>query len=117
MPRQRVIKCREQGDALLPQGRKVTADAAKHRYPVFGAEAPGDLLLHFDHAQISLRLIVVKRDRKIVEEAQDHPLSSREAIQQLACRALFGSPWFSLPLFRLLGWRRVMIDTIAFCPE
>ncbi len=33
MPRQRVIKCREQGDALLPQGRKVTADAAKHRYP------------------------------------------------------------------------------------
>ncbi len=58
MTSKRVIKCREQCDPLLAQGREVTADATEHRHPLFGAEAPGDLLLHFDHAQIALRLVV-----------------------------------------------------------
>ena len=75
MPRQRVIKCREHFDPLLAQGRKVTADATEHRHPVFGTETPGDLLLNFDHPQISLRLVVVKRHGKIEQEAEDRPLA------------------------------------------
>jgi len=51
-------KCREQFDPLLAQRREVTADAAEHGHSIFGAEATGDLLLDFDHAQISLRLVV-----------------------------------------------------------
>ncbi len=53
-----VIECRQQLDPLLAQGRQVTADATEHHHPTFGTETPGDLLLHFDHAQISLRLVV-----------------------------------------------------------
>ncbi len=58
MAREGMTKCREQFDPLLAQSRKVTADAAEHRNPIFGAEATRDLLLDFDHAQISLRLVV-----------------------------------------------------------
>src|SRR6266478_6607498 len=107
MPSQSVIKCRQQCDPLLAQGGKVTADATEHRHPAFGAEAPGDLLLHFDHAQIALCLVVVKRDRKIEQEAQHGPLAPREAIQQITRRALFGSPRCALGLFRRArySWR------------
>jgi hypothetical protein len=53
-----VIECRQQFDPLLAQGRQVTADATEHHHSNFGTEAARDLLLHFDHAQISLRLVV-----------------------------------------------------------
>ena len=53
-----VIECRQQCHPLLAQGGEVTADATEPRHPGLGAEATGDLLLHFDHAQISLRLVV-----------------------------------------------------------
>src|SRR5947199_2688351 len=92
MPRERVIKCGQHFDLLLAQGRKVTADATEHRHPVFGTETPGDLLLDFDHPQISLRLVIVKRHSKIVQEPQHGPLPLRESIQQITSRALFGSP-------------------------
>src|SRR2546423_14169330 len=109
-----MTKCREQCDALLAQGRQVTANTAEHRHSLFGAEAPGDLLLHFDHAQISLGLVVVKRHGKIEQEAQHGPFALREPIQQIARRTLFRSPRFSLPLFRLLGWWRWRIGEVAF---
>src|SRR5260370_7073128 len=104
MTRKGVIERRKQFDPLLAQSRKVTADAAEHRDPLFGAEAPGDLLLDFDHAQISLRLIVVKRDRKIEQEAQHGPLAPRKSIQQIASRTLFRSPRCALGRFRLSLW-------------
>src|SRR5256714_10284394 len=109
-----MTKCREQCDALLAQGRQVTANTAEHRHSLFGAEAPGDLLLHFDPAQISLGLVVVKRHGKIDQEAQHGPSALREPIQQIARRTLFRSPRFSLPLFRLLGWWRWRIGEVAF---
>src|SRR5438045_3849052 len=94
------------------KGRQVTANTAEHRHSLFGAEAPGDLLLHFDHAQISLGLVVVKRHGKIEQEAQHGPFALREPIQQIARRTLFRSPRFSLPLFRLLGWWRWRIGEV-----
>src|SRR5947199_7802890 len=112
-----LTKCREQFEALLVQRRKVAANAAKHGHSLFGAEAARDLLLHFDHAQIALGLVVIKRDGKIEQEPEDHPLPPRESIQQIACRALLGSPWFSLPLFRLLRrWGRG-VALVAFGEE
>src|SRR5260221_10269491 len=98
-----VIERRQQFDPLLAQSRQVTADAAEHGHPLFGAETPGDLLLDFNHPQIALRLVVVKWDRKIVQEPEHGPLAPREAIHQIARRALFGSPWCALGRFRLLG--------------
>src|SRR6266581_7071200 len=112
-----VIECRQQSDPLLAQGREVTADATEHRHPNFRPEAPGDLLLDFNHAKISLRLVVVKRDRKIEQEPEHGPLSPRQSIQQIASRALFGSPRYALGMFRLLGCCRRGIGLIAFCED
>src|SRR5258708_27502788 len=117
MTRKGVIERRQQFDPLLAQSRKVTADAAEHGHSLFGAETPGDLLLDFDHAQISLRLVVVKRDRKIEQEAQHGPLAPRKSIQQIASRTLFGSPRCALGRFRLArcSWRG--IGLVAFSHE
>src|SRR5260221_12978805 len=76
---------------------------------MFGTEATGNLLLDFDHPKISLRLVVVKRNRKIVQELEHSPLPLRESIQQIPSRALFGSPWGSL-----LGSRGGGISAVAF---
>src|SRR5919108_3992502 len=114
MTSKRVIESREQYHSLLTERGEVTANATEHRHPVFGTETPRDLLLHFDHAQIALRLVIVKRHGKIVQEAQHGPLPSREAIQQIARRALFGSPACALGLVRLArcAWRG--IGQVAF---
>ena len=71
-------------------------------------------MLHFDHAQIALGLLVVKGDGKIEQEAQHRPFALGEAIQQIACRTLFGSPWGALGLCRLAGGRRRGIGLVAF---
>ncbi len=76
----------------------------------------GDLLLHFDHAQIALGLVVVEGNRKIVQEPQHDPLSLREAIQQIAGRALFDVARllrFVCSDVRTVLWRG--IGTVAFC--
>ena len=117
MPQKGVLECSQQFDALFAQGREVAADAAKHGNALLGAEAAGDLLLHFDHAQISLGLVVIKGDRKIVQEAQHGPLALAESIQQIASRALFGSPWGSLGLVGLAGCSRRGIGLIALDEE
>ncbi len=62
MSRESLTKGREEFDALLAQRRQVTADATEHDHSHFGAEATGDFLLHFDHAQIALRLVIVRWD-------------------------------------------------------
>jgi hypothetical protein len=38
---------------------------------LFRAEAPGDLLFEFGHADIAFGLVVVERDAQVGEEAQD----------------------------------------------
>src|SRR5258708_37125304 len=115
MTRKGVIERRQQFDPLLAQSRKVTADAAEHGHSLFGAETPGDLLLHFDHPKISLRLVIVKWDRKIVQEPEHGPLAPRESIQQIASRTLFGSPRCALGRFRLArcSWRGIGLGGIS----
>src|SRR5258708_29438621 len=43
--------------------------------------------------------------------------SEDESIQQIASRALFGSPWFSLPLFRLPRCRGRGVGLVPFCQD
>jgi hypothetical protein len=117
MTRKGVLECRQQCDALFAQGRQVAADATKHGPPLLSAKTPGDLLLHFNHTQIALGLVVIKGHRKIEQEAQHRPLASREAIQQIARWALFGSPRCPLPVFRLPRCRGRRVGLVAFGEE
>src|SRR6266566_8887372 len=103
MPSQRVFQCRQQCDPLLAQGGKVTANTTKHRHPVFGAEAPGDLLLDFDHPQISLRLVVVKRYGKIEQEPQHGPLPPERRSSRLRAGLCLGRPGARLACSDCLG--------------
>ena len=83
-----VIKCREQFDSLLAQGRQVTSDTTEHCHPNFRKEKGGGLLLTRDHAQISLRLVVVKWDSKIEQEPHYSPFALEEPIKQIASRTV-----------------------------
>jgi len=58
MTTQSGLQSRHQRDVLFAQGGQIAANAAEGLGPSYATEAAGDLLLHFDHAQISLRQIV-----------------------------------------------------------
>jgi len=92
---------------LLSYSREVAANTTKHGDTLLTAKAARDFLLDLDHPQVTLGLVVIKGTRKIVQEAQHRLLLLREAVQQIASRILFGSPWFALVVLGLLGsWRR-----------
>src|SRR6266699_2669546 len=77
--------------ALLAQRRQVASDTTKGCRSRFAAEGAGDLLLHFEHAHIPLRLVIVKRDDEAVQEGQHSLLVADQAVQQVAGRTLFGA--------------------------
>lgn len=54
---------REEWVALLPQRGEVAAEPGEGGATTIGAKATGDLLLHLQHAQVPLGLIVVEGDR------------------------------------------------------
>ncbi len=58
MTKQSGLQSRKQRQALLAQGGQVATNARKRLCSGEGAEAAGDLLLHFDHPKISLGQIV-----------------------------------------------------------
>jgi len=58
MADQSLFQGHQQSKTLFPQGREIAANAAKGHRTSGRAEAAGDLLLDFDHAQISLGEIV-----------------------------------------------------------
>ena len=51
----------EHGVSSLAHGGEIAANATKGSRPDFTSESARDFLLHFEHAQIALRLIVYKR--------------------------------------------------------
>ena len=79
----------EQIHALLAQRRQVASDATKGRRSCFAAEGARDLLLDFDHANIALRLVIVKRHDEAVQEGQHRLLVVDQAVKQVARRTLF----------------------------
>lgn len=70
MPKEGLLRRCQQRNALFVQGRKIPANPTEHGNTRFGAEAARHLLLDFDHPQSTFRLIVVKGDSEVEEEAQ-----------------------------------------------
>ena len=54
--------------ALLAHGGEIATDAAEVVRPGGAAEAAGDLLLDFEHAQVALGQIVVEGHAKVMQE-------------------------------------------------
>ena len=76
---------------MFAQGGQIATNAAKGLGPSDSAEATGNLLLHFDHAQIALGQIVVKIDAQIFQKAEKGVLVFAQPIKQIADGTLFGS--------------------------
>jgi hypothetical protein len=57
----------QQRHALFSEGGQVAAQAGERVGSAVRAEAPGDLLLDFEQAQIAFRLIVVEGDGQVVK--------------------------------------------------
>src|SRR2546428_5820430 len=88
---------------LLAQSRDVTANAAEGRRSLLATETARHLLLHLRHAQVSLRLVVVKRHSEVYHEAQHCLLVVVQPHQQVVRFALF-DPTPSRLLWRWVGW-------------
>ena len=80
---------------MLTHGRNVTANRTESVCAVLGAKTARDFLLHLYHPNIPLGLIVVKRNGKVMHEAEDFGFVLIEPIKQVLWRGLFpASPSF-----------------------
>lgn len=70
MTKKGLFQCRKQWNALLAKCGEVATNATKAPRPFLGTETARDLLLHLDHPQIPLSLVVIKRHRQIQQEAE-----------------------------------------------
>jgi hypothetical protein len=86
------LQSRQQRHALFAQRGQIASNAAKGLGESLAAEAPGDLLLHFNHPKISLSQIVIKIHTQILQEGQDSLLVFAQPIQQIAGSTLFAAP-------------------------
>ena len=71
MTKQSRLQCGKQRQILLAQGGQIATNASKDLSAKQGSEASGNLLLNFDHAQIPLGLIVIKRHPQIFQKGPD----------------------------------------------
>ena len=108
MADQGLFQSGQHSETLLAQRREIASDAAKGYRASRRAETAGDLLLDFDHPNITLGKAIVERHGEIVQEQQHRLLVLRQAIKQIASRRLFAPP--SLPDF---GWGIRWVGPIA----
>src|SRR6266853_138549 len=112
MADQSLFQSSQHSEALLAQRREIASDAAEGHSESLRAETAGDLLLHFDHPQITLRKAVVERHGEVVQEQQHRLLVLGQAIEQIASRRLFAPP------FRTgLWWRVRWVCLITCCQQ
>ena len=78
-------------DAVLPGRGDIAADAAEVHEGVKVAEGAGDLLAQLHHSQITLREIVVERDREVAHEGEDAVVVVPESVEQVAGFALLAA--------------------------
>ncbi len=107
------------GLALRLEGGEVAPQATEDNGAGRAAEAPGHLLLDRDHAQVAFGLVVVERHAPVSHEGQDRLLSAVQPIEEVAGRAVLGSParlgagdglatgWRRVGDGLAAGWRRV----------
>src|SRR5215217_7262562 len=74
----------EHATPLLSHCREVASDAAEPLRAFLGAEAAGGLLLELDHAQVTLRLVVIEGYREVRQEQKHFFFSSLQSQQQIA---------------------------------
>ena len=85
-------------DAVLPGRGDISADTAEVHEGIKAAEGAGDLLPQLHHSQITLREIIVERDREVAHEGQDAVGMVAEAVEQVTGFALLASAstwWFA----------------------
>ncbi len=92
----------QHGMPPIVHGGEVATNAAKGRQSPFTPKRARDLLLHFDHPQITLGLIIREGDGQAVQKREDLLGSSHEVIEQILGRTLFTTP---PPPGRIGGWR------------
>jgi hypothetical protein len=89
--------------SILAGGRDVPTNLTEVVSAIFGSEGARDFLFDFDHAYISLALVIVKRHAKVVHKGQHLRLVVLEAVKQILGWRLFDpAPFFWL--LRRLGW-------------
>jgi hypothetical protein len=91
MTKQDVFQRVQQSQPLLSQGREVSSDATKGGSSDERAKAAGNLLLHFDHAQVPFSQVIIKRHRQVLHEGHHSVLLLAQAIQQVASNTLFAT--------------------------
>src|SRR6266567_3682140 len=94
MTKKSLLQGGEHIETLFAQRRQVRAKTAKDLGSPRRAEAARDLLLHFEHPNVSLGLGIVERHAQIVQKGQHSVLVSGETIEQIARRRLFASSFF-----------------------
>ncbi len=94
MTKKSVLQGGEEIEALFAQRRQVSAKAAKDLGSSGRAEAARHLLLHFEHANVTLGLGIVERHAQILQEGQRRLLVQTKTIEQIARRRLFASTFF-----------------------
>ena len=78
-------------DAVLSGRGDISADTAEVHEGVKAAEGAGDLLPQLHHWQITLREVVVERDREVAHEGEDAVGVVPESVEQVAGFALFAA--------------------------
>src|SRR3990170_4915630 len=76
-------------DAVFSGRGDIAADTAEVHEGVKAAEGAGDLLAQLHHSQITLRKVVIERDREVADESKDAVVVIPESVEQVACFALF----------------------------
>src|SRR5437763_17171476 len=89
------LQRRQQRQTLFAQGGHIATNTRKSLSSNQAAEAPGDFLLHLDHAQISLGQIIVKVHPQILQEGEDGFLLFAQTIEQIARITLFAATPFA----------------------
>lgn len=74
---------RDYGSAFV-QGGEIAPNATEAPRPVLRTEATGDFLLEFHHPQVTLGLVIVKGNGKVVDKAEHRNLMSFQSFQEIA---------------------------------
>jgi hypothetical protein len=101
MADQGLFQSSQHSQTLLAQRQEIASDAAEGLSARSRAEVAGDLLLYFDHPQVTFGEAVVERHDEVVQEGQHSLLVLGKAIEQIASRRRFA------PTFLTCFWWRI----------
>ena len=98
MPQKGLVQGMQEIHPLLVQGGKITAQSTEHLQAHLGAQAARDFLLHFEHAQVALSLIVIKRHSEIGGKGEHLPLAHLQPMraccgQDAVCASVCPRAW------------------------